>query len=78
MEHTALFRFPFGTCNAETLNAVNDAGLLAIQWDVVSGDPAKAATAEALRQGVVSHVNRAPSWSCMPMAAAGIRPRRCR
>ena len=56
MEHTALFRFPFGTCNADTLNAVNDAGLLAIQWDVVSGDPVKAITAEAIRQGVVSHV----------------------
>ncbi len=56
MEHTALFRFPFGTCNAETLNAVNDAGLLAIQWDVVSGDPVKAISAEAIRQGIVSHV----------------------
>jgi peptidoglycan-N-acetylglucosamine deacetylase len=54
--HTALFRFPFGTCNAGTLAAVNDAGLLAIQWDVVSGDPVKAITAEAIRQGVVSHV----------------------
>ena len=56
MEHTALFRFPFGTCNAETMNAVNDAGLLAIQWDVVSGDPVKAITADAIRQGVVPHV----------------------
>jgi peptidoglycan-N-acetylglucosamine deacetylase len=55
-EHTALFRFPFGTCNAGTLAAVNDAGLLAIQWDVVSGDPSKAISAEAIRQGVVSHV----------------------
>ncbi|MGO9544958.1 MAG: polysaccharide deacetylase family protein [Rhodomicrobium sp.] len=56
LEHATLFRFPFGTCNADTLNAVNDAGLLAIQWDVVSGDPSKAATAEAIRSGVVSHV----------------------
>ena len=53
-EHSALFRFPFGTCNPETMNAVNDAGLLAIQWDVVTGDPSKAITAEAIRQGVVS------------------------
>ena len=29
-DHTALFRFPFGTCNAESLKVVNDAGLLAI------------------------------------------------
>jgi peptidoglycan-N-acetylglucosamine deacetylase len=51
-ERSALFRFPFGTCNPETMNAVNDAGLLAIQWDVVTGDPSKAITAEAIRQGV--------------------------
>ena len=38
------------------MNAVNDAGLLAIQWDVVSGDPVKAITAEAIRQGVVPRV----------------------
>lgn len=56
LEHATLFRFPFGTCKPESLNAVNDAGLLAIQWSVVSGDPARAQTAEAIRQGVVSHV----------------------
>ncbi|HZV20682.1 MAG TPA: polysaccharide deacetylase family protein [Hyphomicrobiales bacterium] len=48
-----LFRFPFGACNEESLNAVNNAGLLAIQWDVVSGDPS-AQTAEAIRQSVVA------------------------
>jgi peptidoglycan/xylan/chitin deacetylase (PgdA/CDA1 family) len=52
--HPTLFRFPFGTCNAESLNAVNDAGLLAIQWSVVSGDPAPAQSAEAIRHGVVA------------------------
>jgi len=51
-DHAALFRFPFGTCTAESLKAVNDAGLLAIQWDVPSGDPAKAQSAEAIRKGV--------------------------
>lgn len=44
----ALFRFPFGACNQQSLDAVNDAGLLAIQWDVSTGDPAKAQTAEAI------------------------------
>ncbi len=53
LQQTSIFRFPFGTCNAEALKAVNDAGLLAIQWDVVSGDPAPAQTAEAIRRGVV-------------------------
>lgn len=36
----ALFRFPYGSCSAESLNYVNDTGHLAIQWDVDSGDPA--------------------------------------
>ncbi|MDI4665433.1 polysaccharide deacetylase family protein [Xanthobacter autotrophicus] len=36
----ALFRFPYGSCSAESLNYVNDSGHLAIQWDVDSGDPA--------------------------------------
>lgn len=34
-----LFRFPYGTCNEASLKAVNDAGMLAIQWDVSTGDP---------------------------------------
>lgn len=50
----SLFRFPFGVCNGETLKAVNDAGLYAIQWDVVSGDPSPAQTAEGIRRAVIS------------------------
>jgi peptidoglycan/xylan/chitin deacetylase (PgdA/CDA1 family) len=34
-----LFRFPYGSCSRESLTHVNDNGLLAIQWDVDSGDP---------------------------------------
>lgn len=48
-----LFRFPFGACNSATLDAVNDAGLLAIQWDVSTGDPAKGQTAEAIANAMV-------------------------
>ncbi|MBL8566874.1 MAG: polysaccharide deacetylase family protein [Hyphomicrobiaceae bacterium] len=62
-----LFRFPYGACNAQSLDAVNDAGLLAIQWNVSTGDPwpgqsakaiARAALAEA-RPGaiVIAHAN---------------------
>lgn len=40
-----LFRFPFGACNAESLKAVNDAGLIAIQWDLPTGDPSPTQTA---------------------------------
>jgi peptidoglycan/xylan/chitin deacetylase (PgdA/CDA1 family) len=53
LQQTSIFRFPFGTCSAEALKAVNDAGLLAIQWDVVSGDPAPAQSADAIRRGVI-------------------------
>jgi peptidoglycan-N-acetylglucosamine deacetylase len=56
VDHATLFRFPFGTCNSESLRAVNDAGMLAIQWDVVSGDPSPAQSAEAIRRGVVPRV----------------------
>lgn len=56
LDHATLFRFPFGTCKADSLSAVNDMGLLAIQWDVVSGDPAPAQTADAIRHGVVARV----------------------
>jgi peptidoglycan/xylan/chitin deacetylase (PgdA/CDA1 family) len=36
----ATLRFPFGTCSPESLQTTNEQGLSAIQWDVVSGDPA--------------------------------------
>lgn len=36
---TELFRLPYGTYNAESLEVIGEAGLLTIQWDVVSGDP---------------------------------------
>jgi peptidoglycan-N-acetylglucosamine deacetylase len=43
-----LFRFPYGACSAEALQAVHDQGLRAIQWDVATGDPAPAASPEAI------------------------------
>lgn len=43
-----LFRFPFGACNAESLQAVSDAGLIAIQWDVATGDPSPHQSARAV------------------------------
>jgi peptidoglycan/xylan/chitin deacetylase (PgdA/CDA1 family) len=48
-----LLRFPYGTCSPESLRAVNDLGLSAIQWDVVSGDPSPAVSADDLVRGVV-------------------------
>lgn len=48
-----LFRFPFGTCHAEAMQAVARSGQLAIQWDVVSGDPDKTITPERLARAVI-------------------------
>ena len=48
-----LFRFPYGACNDATLKAVNDAGMLAIQWDVSTGDPDPHATATAIANAMV-------------------------
>lgn len=49
-----LFRFPFGACNQKALDAVNDRGLLVIQWDVSSADPWRGMTADAMVKHVVS------------------------
>jgi peptidoglycan/xylan/chitin deacetylase (PgdA/CDA1 family) len=48
-----LFRFPFGACNQTSLDAVNDAGLLAIQWDLSTGDPVPAQSAQAIANAMV-------------------------
>ncbi len=49
-----LFRFPFGTCSKPALKAVHDHGLLAIQWDVVTGDPAFGQSARRIASVVLS------------------------
>lgn len=52
----SLFRFPYGACNAAALSAVNDAGLLAIQWDLSSGDPDPRLSAQAIASGILRRV----------------------
>jgi peptidoglycan-N-acetylglucosamine deacetylase len=53
----ALFRFPFGACNAASMNAVNDAGYLAIQWDLSTGDPDPHQSAQAIARAMVRDVH---------------------
>ncbi len=53
VERLNLFRFPFGSCSAQSLAAANAAGEVVIQWDVVSGDPANIPAA-----AIVSNVMR--------------------
>lgn len=42
------FRFPYGTCTASSLDLVDRFGLAAIQWDVVTADPALRQSAKAI------------------------------
>jgi peptidoglycan-N-acetylglucosamine deacetylase len=49
-----LFRFPFGTCTPEALAVVASEGQLAIQWDVVTGDPDRHITPEAIAHAVLA------------------------
>lgn len=51
-----LWRFPFGACNAAALEDLAWAGLPAIQWDVVSGDPTPGLAAEAMAREVLRRV----------------------
>ncbi len=46
-------RFPYGTCSAESLQAVNDWGLGAVQWDVVSGDAARGTNPVVMAASVI-------------------------
>lgn len=49
VQQTRLFRFPYGACGADGPAVVRGAGLVPIQWDVVSGDPAGIAAAPMAR-----------------------------
>jgi peptidoglycan/xylan/chitin deacetylase (PgdA/CDA1 family) len=49
-----LFRFPFGTCTPEALASVASQGQLAIQWDVVSGDPDRHVTPDGIARAVLA------------------------
>lgn len=50
-----LFRFPYGRCDAAALAAVAQAGLVPIQWSIVTGDPAKGQGAEAIARAILDH-----------------------
>jgi peptidoglycan/xylan/chitin deacetylase (PgdA/CDA1 family) len=50
----SVMRFPYGRCDAKSLAAVADAGLLAIQWDVVTGDPDPHRSAKAIADTILA------------------------
>jgi hypothetical protein len=49
-------RFPYGACSAAALDEAAHQGLLPIQWDVSSGDPAFAQSARAIEHQVLTNV----------------------
>lgn len=48
----ALFRFPYGVCSQGSLDAAAGLGLAAIQWSLVTGDPDKGRSAQAIARTV--------------------------
>ncbi len=54
-EQPTLYRFPYGACNAPALDAVQAAGMRAIQWDVSTGDPAPTQSAQAIANQMIVH-----------------------
>jgi len=52
----ALFRFPYGRCNALALQVVGELGLTVVQWDVVSGDPDRHQTGRKMADTVLRRV----------------------
>lgn len=53
-ERMTLFRFPYGTCNVRALAAVAEAGLQAIQWNIVTGDPDRGRSAKSIAATVLA------------------------
>lgn len=56
-ERMSLMRFPYGRCSAKSLAAVADAGLLAIQWDLVTGDPDQRQSAKAIANIILARAH---------------------
>jgi len=52
-----LFRFPFGVCDPQSLRAVHEQGLRAIQWDLATGDPTPTATGAGIAHAMISRVH---------------------
>jgi peptidoglycan/xylan/chitin deacetylase (PgdA/CDA1 family) len=55
-QRAALFRFPYGACNDNSLEAVGETGLRVIQWDVASGDPSPRQTPDRIVKSVLARV----------------------
>src|SRR5262249_15371211 len=52
-----LFRFPYGACDVQSLRAVHEQGLRAIQWDLATGDPTPTATGAGIVHAMTARVH---------------------
>lgn len=52
-ERMTVMRFPYGTCNDKALAMVASRGMLAIQFDIVTGDPDPHVSAKAIAQTII-------------------------
>lgn len=57
-EWPAVFRFPYGTCHQAALDTAASLGLPSIQWSVVTGDPGKGQSAQAIARVIMAGVGR--------------------
>ncbi len=51
-----LFRFPYGACSSLSLEKLKQYGLPAIQWNIVTGDPARGRSARDIAQVILNQV----------------------
>jgi peptidoglycan-N-acetylglucosamine deacetylase len=51
-----VFRFPYGACSPQALDKLKQYGLPAIQWDIVTGDPAKGRSARDIARVILEQV----------------------
>jgi peptidoglycan/xylan/chitin deacetylase (PgdA/CDA1 family) len=52
-----LFRFPYGRCNDKALAAAADAGLISVQWNLVTGDPDPRVSAKTMANTILTKVH---------------------
>jgi peptidoglycan-N-acetylglucosamine deacetylase len=51
-----LFRFPFGVCTPQAVRAVNEGGMIAVQWDISTGDAWRGQSASRIARTVLQRV----------------------
>ena len=56
-ERLSLFRFPYGRCNDKALAAAADAGMVSIQWDLVTGDPDPRVSAKTIANTILTRAH---------------------